>query len=153
MRAIVTSSFLYGCETWTLTREWERKINAFELRCYRRLLGIPYTAHRSNQSVLNEIEQTAGPFDRLLETVNRRKLTWFGHVIRANNLTTITLQASVPADRGRGRPRTSWFANILEWTGMDINDLLNAAKDRARWRKIAYKASRERAPTTNMVTG
>ena len=140
-------------ETWTLNAELEKKINAFELRTYRRLLQIPYTAHVTNERVLKQIKDAAGPFDRLLEIVKRRILVWFGHVTRRNGLSKTVLQGSVNATRSRGRPRKTWYDNIAKWTGLNSYDTNRVAQRRTEWRHISYEASRTRAPTITAVTG
>ena len=116
MRSLVLSSFLYGCETWTISADSERKINSFEMRCYRRLLGVPYTAHRTNDSIIGEVRQHIGCFERFFETVKKRKLQLYGHTVRANNLATTFLQGAVPVRRPRGRPRKTWLSNVEEST-------------------------------------
>ena len=153
LRALVASCFLYGCETWTLTLGLEKRISAFELRCYRRLLNIPYTAHRTNAAVLEEIRSYIGSFDRLLEIVKRRKMTWYGHVQRAQNLATVTMQGKVNGRRARGRPRRTWIKDVQDWTNLGMEGLTAAARDRGRWRRVAYEASKIGAPTIATVTG
>ena len=111
-KSLVISVLLYGCESWTLNAETERRIQSFEFRCYRKLLGIKYTEHRTNSYVEQEIKAKAGKQEPLLSTVRRRKLAWFGHVTRHNNLAKTILQGSVHGQRKRGRPRKAWFDNI-----------------------------------------
>ena len=142
MRSLVLSSFLYGCETWTISVDSERKINSFEMRCYRRLLGVPYTAHRTNDSIIGEVRQHIGSFERFFETVKKRKLQWYGHTVRANNLATTFLQGAVPGRRPRGRPRKTWLSNVEEWTRRRPRELLTLARDRKEWRRLAHTASR-----------
>jgi len=77
MRAITVSTAFYGCESWTMTAETEQRIEAFEFRCLRRILRIPYTAHRTNVSVWTEITDEVGPQEHLLSTIKRRKMRWF----------------------------------------------------------------------------
>ena len=119
MRSLVTSIFLYACESWTLNKDIERRIQAFEMRCYRRILGISYKDRVTNAEVEEKIRIAAGPFEKLLRTVKKRKLKWFGHVTRSNGLEKTILQGTVPGKRGRGRPRRQWGDNIREWTGLD----------------------------------
>ena len=141
MRSLVTSIFLYACESWTLNKDIERRIQAFEMRCYRRILGISYKDRVTNAEVEEKIRIAAGPFEKLLRTVKKRKLKWFGHVTRSNGLAKTILQGTVPGKRGRGRPRRQWGDNIREWTGLDGAELQRQANDRDKWRKLAHVAS------------
>ncbi|CAH1250101.1 Hypp8767 [Branchiostoma lanceolatum] len=85
-KALVVSVLLYGCETWTLLAETERKIQAFEMKCMRRLVHITYHEHKTNEYVRQVVRNIVGPKEPLLATVKRRKLQWFGHVTRHDNL-------------------------------------------------------------------
>ena len=76
MRSLALSVFLYACETWTLTAEIERKILGHEMRCYRKILGIHYTDHVTNEEVRKRITEAIGPHDDLLTVVKKRKLGW-----------------------------------------------------------------------------
>ena len=116
--ALVFSIFLYACETWTLTVELQRKITAVEMRCYRRLLGISYTEHVTNDEVRRRIEEQIGPFVDLLTAVKRRKLRWYGHVTRSNGLSKTVLQGTVQGRRRWGGPWKQWVDNIKEWMGL-----------------------------------
>ena len=82
MRSLVTSIFLYACESWTLTAELQRRIQAMETRCYRKILRILYKDHVTNEEVRAKIPQAIGPHEDLLTVVKRRKLQWHGHVSR-----------------------------------------------------------------------
>ena len=83
MHSLVISIFLYACESWTLTAEIERKIQAMEMRCYRKVLNISYQDHITNQEVKNRIGKAIGPHEDLLTVVKRRKMKWYGHVTRS----------------------------------------------------------------------
>ena len=80
MRSLVTSIFLYDCESWTLTAELQRRIQAMELRCYCTILHISYKDHVTNEEVRAKIQQAVGPHEDLLTIVKRRKLQWYGYV-------------------------------------------------------------------------
>ena len=80
MRSLVTSIFLYACESWTLTAELQRKTQAMEMRCYRKILHISYKDHVTNEEVRAKIQLAIGPHEDLLTIVKRRKLQWYGHV-------------------------------------------------------------------------
>ena len=86
MWSLVTSIFLYACESWTLTAELLRRIQAKEMRCYRKILRILYKDHVTNEEVAAKIQQAIGPHEDLLTIVKRRKLQWYGHVSRSSGL-------------------------------------------------------------------
>ena len=87
MRSFVISIFLYACESWNLTAELEKRTQAFEMRCYRRLMNISYKDHVTNEEVRRKIQAAIGEYDELLTLVKKRKLRWFGHVSRSSNPT------------------------------------------------------------------
>ncbi|KAK3888946.1 hypothetical protein Pcinc_007014 [Petrolisthes cinctipes] len=103
LRAIVLSVFLYACETWTLTTELQRRIQAVEMRYYRRILGMSYMDHITNEEVQRKIRQHVGQYEELLTTVKRRKLQWYSHTTRSHGLAKTILQGTVR--RGRRRER------------------------------------------------
>ena len=108
MRSLVISIFLYACESWTLTAELEKRMQAFEMRCYQRLLNISYKDHVTNKEVRRKIQAVIGEYDELLSLVKKRKLRRFGHVSRSSGLAKTILQGTVKgkkkkkADRRRG---------------------------------------------------
>ena len=95
MRSLVTSTFLYACESWTLTVELQRRIQAMEMRCYRTVLHISYKDHVTNEEVHAKIQQTIRAHEDLLTIVKRRKLQLYGHVSRSSGLAEIILQGTV----------------------------------------------------------
>ena len=98
MRSLVTSIFLYACESWTLTAEVQGRIQAMEIRCYRKILNISYKDHVTNEEVRAKIQQAIGPHEDLT-IVKRRKLQWHGHVCRPSGLAKIILQGTVKGGR------------------------------------------------------
>ena len=84
MRLLVTPVFLYSCESWTLTAELHRRIQAMEMRCYRKIQRVSYKDHVTNEEVRAKIKKAIGPHENLLTTVKRRKLQWYGHVSRSS---------------------------------------------------------------------
>ena len=84
MRLLVTPVFLYSCESWTLTAELQRRIQAMEMSSYRKILHISYKDHVTNEEVRAKIKKAIGPHEDLLTTVKRRKLQWYGHVSRSS---------------------------------------------------------------------
>ena len=133
---------MYGCDAWTLLADSEKRIQAFENKCYRRILRVSYTEHRTNKHVKEEIEARAGPQEPLLSSVRRRKLLWFGHVTRHDGVSKVILQGTIEGQRKRGRQRKMWLDNIKDWTGLSLPQLLERATDRPAWRKTVSSASR-----------
>ena len=117
MRSLVTSIFLYACESWTLTAELQRIIQAMEMRCYRKILHISYKDHVTNQEVCAKIQQAIVPHEDLLTIIKRRKLQWYGHVSHSSGLAKTVCQGTVKGGRRQGRQRKRWENNIRVWTG------------------------------------
>ena len=95
MHSLVTSIFLHACESWTLTAELQRRIQAMEMRCYRKILHISYKDHVTNEEVCAKIQQAIRPHEDLLTIVKRRKLQWYGHFSHSSGLAKTTLQGTV----------------------------------------------------------
>ena len=93
---------VYYSESWTLTAELEKRTQAFEMRCYRRLLNISYKDHVTNEEVRRKIQAAIGEYDELLTLVKKRKLRWFGHVSRSSGLAKTILQGTVKGKRKGG---------------------------------------------------
>ena len=136
MRSLVTSIFLYACES-----ELEKRTQAFEMRCYRRLLNISYKDHVTNEEVRRKIQTAIGEYDELLTLVKKRKLRWFGHVSRSSGLAKTILQGTVKGKRKRGGQKKRWEDNIKEWTGMDFASSTRTAENRTRWKGIVANSS------------
>ena len=141
LHGLIQSIFLYASESWKLTAELQRKIQAVEMRCNRRLLGIPYTDHITNDEVRKTISQHVTHYEDLLTTVKRRKLKWCGHVTRTTGLSKTILQGTVPGKRRRGRQRKRWADNITDWTGLSFARTQALAHDRERWRTLVRCSS------------
>ena len=141
MRTLILSTFLYACESWTLTAEIERRIQAFEMRCYRSLLNISYKVQVTNEEVRNRIQIATGVHDDLLTMVKKRKLRWYGHISRSSGMAKTILQGTVKGTRRRGRQKKRWEDNIKEWTGMGFRDSLRAAEARDGWKGIVATSS------------
>ena len=105
MRSLVMSIFMYTCESWTLTAETEKRIQAMETRCLRKLLGITYRDRITNEEVRNKTRQAIEPHDDLLTTVKQRKLRWYGHITRSSGLAKTIMQGTVQGGRRRGRQK------------------------------------------------
>ena len=136
LRSIVTSTFLYACETWTLTAELEWRIQTFKMRCYRKIFGISFRDRITNEDVRNWVRAAIGPHDDLLFIVKTRKLRWYGYVTRATGLAKTIMQGIVPGGRRWGRPKKCWHDNIKEWTELPLARTLRLAEDKDGWRKI-----------------
>ena len=134
MRSLVTSIFMYACESWTLKAELQRRIQAMEMRCYRKILCISFKDHVTNEEVRAKIQQAIGPHVDLLTTVKRRKLQWYGHVSRSSGLAKTILQDTVKGGGRQGRERKRWENNIREWTGLEFAKSQGAVENRERWR-------------------
>ena len=104
MRSLVISVLLYACETWTLTADILKKLQATEMRCFRKLLGISYRDHITNDAVRDRIRQAIGPYDDILTMVKKRKLKWFGLVSRSSGLAKTILQGALQGGRSMQGP-------------------------------------------------
>jgi hypothetical protein len=135
--SLVLSVLLYGCESWTLVAESERRLQAFEMKCFRRMLGISYRERKTNEYVNMQVRSLAGPVKPLLTTVKRRQFQWFGHVIRStnrNSLSKTILQGSTNGSRARGRQRRLWTDNLKVWSGKTLDQLIRLSENRNVWR-------------------
>ena len=141
MRSQVTSIFLYACKSWTLTAELQRRIQAMEMGCYRKILHISYKDHVTKEEVRAKIQQAIGPHKDLLTIVKRRKLQWYGHVSRSSGLAKTILQSTVKGGRRQGGQRKRWEDNIREWTGLEFGKSRRAVENRGKWRKLVAKSS------------
>ena len=120
MRSLVTSTFLYTCESWILIVELQRRIQAIEMRCYYNIPSISYKDHVTNKEICAKIQQAIGQHEDLLTIVKRHKLQWYGHVSRSSRLAKTFLQGTVKGGRRQGRQRRRWEDNTREWTGLEF---------------------------------
>ena len=141
MRSLVTSIFLYACESWILTPELQGRIQAMEMRCYHKILHISSKDHVTNEEVRAKIQQAIGPHEDLLTIVKRRKLQWYGHVSRSSGLAKTVLQGTVKGGRRQGGQRKRWEDNIREWSGLKFGKSQRAVENREKWRKLVAKSS------------
>ena len=139
MRSLVTSIFLYACESWTLTAELQRRIQAMEMRCYRKIIRISH--HVTNEEVRAKIQQAIEPQEDLLTIVKRRQLQWYGHISRSSGLAKTILQGTVKGGSRQGGQRKRWEDNIREWTGLEFGKSQRAVENREKWRKLVAKSS------------
>ena len=141
MRSLVTSIFLYASESWTLTVECQRRIQAMEIRCYRKILHISYKDYATDDEVCAKIQQAIGPQEDLT-TIKKRKLhNWYEHVSRSSGLAKTVLQGTVKGGRRQGRQKKRWEDNIREWTGLEFAKSQRAVENREKWRKMVVKSS------------
>ena len=155
MRSLVTSIFLYAYESWTLTAELQRRIQAMdsmEMRCYLKILNISYKDYVTNEEVCAKIKQTVGPHEDDLTIVKRCKLQQYGHVSCSSGLAKTILQGTVKGGRRQGRQRKRWEDNIREWTGLELGRSQRAVENRKKMEKAGCKIICG-APTTLAVKG
>ena len=132
---------MYACESWTLTAELQRRIQAMEMRCYCEIQCISYKDHATNEEVCAKIQQAIGPRKDLLTTVKRRTLQWYGHVSRLSGPAKTIFQGTVRGRRRQGRQRKRWEDNIRERTGLEFAKSQRAVENREKWRKLVLKSS------------
>ena len=129
---------MYGCESWTVKKAEHHRTDAFEVWCWRRLLRVPWTARRSNQSILNEIS----PGISLEGMMLKLKLQYFGHLIRRVDLLEKTLMlGGIGGRRKRGRQRMRWLDGITDSMDETLSELQELVVDRKAWHAVIHGAA------------
>ena len=134
IKTYIWATLLYGCEAWTINKEMERRLEAFEMWCWRRMLRISWMERRTNDSILEEL----GKQREMIKTIRRRQLGFLGHALRREALENLSLTGRIPGTRARGRPRMKYMDGIKKVVpgGLGAGEILQMSRRRQEWKSM-----------------